>query len=88
MVPELAGFHCGQLFPDPLDREKGGTKKSPGGGFYYQRFPLFSWKLDLMRWNNSWMAWALSELAGCDGFSDSDRGDETVFVRALTRRTK
>jgi len=32
------------------------------GGFYYQKHRLFTWKLDLMRWNNSWMAWALSEL--------------------------
>jgi len=33
MVPELAGFHCGQLFPDPLVHTPGGTKKSSGRGF-------------------------------------------------------
>jgi len=33
MVPELAGFHCGQLFPDPLVHSPGGTKKSSGRGF-------------------------------------------------------
>jgi hypothetical protein len=32
-VPELAGIYCWQLLPDPLDRDKSGTKKSSGGGF-------------------------------------------------------
>lgn len=31
------------------------------GTFYYQRFRWFTWKQDLMRWNNSWMFWALAE---------------------------
>lgn len=30
--------------------------------FYYQKHRHFIWKLNLMRWNNSWMFWALSEL--------------------------
>jgi hypothetical protein len=33
------------------------------GYFYYQKFRFFVWKENLMRWNNSWMAWALAELA-------------------------
>ena len=32
------------------------------GWFYYQKRRLFTWKLELMRWNNSWMAWALADL--------------------------
>ncbi len=32
------------------------------GRFYYQRYPFFTWKVDLMRWNNSWMMRALAEL--------------------------
>ena len=32
------------------------------GYFYYQKFERFTWKLDLMRWGNSWMHWALAEL--------------------------
>lgn len=32
------------------------------GHFYYQRFRHWSWKIDLMRWNNSWMMMALAEL--------------------------
>lgn len=31
------------------------------GRFYYQKRSFFIWKLDLMRWNNSWMMRALSE---------------------------
>jgi hypothetical protein len=37
------------------------------GFFYYQKYPLFTWKLNLMRWNNSWMAWALAELLSRKG---------------------
>lgn len=33
------------------------------GRFYYQRFRFFTWKIDLMRWNNSWMMRALAELS-------------------------
>ena len=36
--------------------------QGPTGGFYYQKRRFFLWKVDLMRWNNSWMAWALAEL--------------------------
>lgn len=36
--------------------------QNDAGGFYYQQKRLFTWKLELMRWGNSWMAWALSEL--------------------------
>ena len=36
--------------------------QSHDGGFYYQKHRLFLWRLELMRWNNSWMAWALSEI--------------------------
>ena len=36
---------------------------SPDGGFFYQKHKYFTMKFDLMRWNNSWMAWALAELA-------------------------
>ncbi|MCB0403610.1 MAG: hypothetical protein KDD51_02420 [Bdellovibrionales bacterium] len=32
----------------------------PDGNFYYQKFPYFTWKLDLMRWSNSWMFWAMN----------------------------
>jgi hypothetical protein len=32
------------------------------GRFYYQKWPFFTWKLDLMRWNNSWMFRAFSDL--------------------------
>jgi rhamnogalacturonyl hydrolase YesR len=32
------------------------------GHFYYQKYRYFTWKIDLMRWNNSWMFWALGEL--------------------------
>lgn len=32
------------------------------GYFYYQKYRSFRWKIDLMRWNNSWMFWALSQL--------------------------
>ncbi|MBN2407209.1 MAG: hypothetical protein JXJ19_05890, partial [Elusimicrobia bacterium] len=32
------------------------------GYFYYRKHRLFTLKYLLMRWNNSWMAWALSEL--------------------------
>lgn len=31
------------------------------GRFYYQKRRLFTWKIDLMRWNNSWMFWALAD---------------------------
>ena len=34
---------------------------APHGGFYYQQYPFFTWRQEFMRWNNSWMAWALSE---------------------------
>lgn len=33
------------------------------GGFFYRKHRFFVWKLPLMRWNNSWMSLALSELA-------------------------
>jgi len=36
--------------------------QSPAGWFYYQKHRLFIKKLNLMRWNTSWMAWALAEL--------------------------
>jgi hypothetical protein len=29
--------------------------------FYYQKRPSFTWKINLMRWNNSWMFLAMSE---------------------------
>ncbi len=44
--------------------------QSPEGGFYYQKHRRFTWKLELMRWNNSWMAWALAELL----YAEKDRG--------------
>ena len=31
------------------------------GYFYYQKRRFFTWKIDLMRWNNSWMFWALAD---------------------------
>jgi hypothetical protein len=40
--------------------------QDPAGFFYYQRFPGFTWKLDLMRWGNSWMMLALSELLAAE----------------------
>lgn len=36
--------------------------RAPHGGFYYQRHRFFTWELELMRWNNSWMSLALAEL--------------------------
>ena len=36
--------------------------QSPTGGFYYRKHAFFTRRESLMRWNNSWMAWALSEL--------------------------
>ena len=35
--------------------------QSPEGGFYYQKWRAFTWKIPLMRWNNSWMMMALSQ---------------------------
>lgn len=32
------------------------------GRFFYQKHRFFTWKVDLMRWNNSWMFWAMSEV--------------------------
>jgi hypothetical protein len=32
------------------------------GHFYYQKYRWFTWKADFMRWSNSWMFHALSEL--------------------------
>lgn len=32
------------------------------GYFYYQKWRFFTWKEELMRWNNSWMLRALAEL--------------------------
>jgi hypothetical protein len=32
------------------------------GRFYYQKWGGFTWKIDLMRWNNSWMFHALARL--------------------------
>jgi hypothetical protein len=32
------------------------------GGFYFQQHRLFTWKIELMRWANSWMAVALAML--------------------------
>ncbi|MCB0417721.1 MAG: hypothetical protein KDD39_08730 [Bdellovibrionales bacterium] len=32
----------------------------PEGNFYYQKHKLFTWKLELMRWSNSWMFWAMN----------------------------
>jgi len=31
------------------------------GHFHYQKYRLFTWKLNLMRWNNSWMFLAMQE---------------------------
>lgn len=36
--------------------------RAPNGGFYYQKHKFFLWRLELMRWNNSWMAMAMAEL--------------------------
>ncbi|MFH1957024.1 MAG: hypothetical protein ABIJ15_00930 [bacterium] len=32
------------------------------GHFYYRKYKFYTLKYDLMRWNNSWMTWALAEL--------------------------
>jgi hypothetical protein len=36
--------------------------RGPDGRFYYRRHRFFTRRECLMRWNNSWMSWALSEL--------------------------
>src|SRR5690606_38342604 len=43
--------------------------QGPRGNFYYQKRRLFTWKIDLMRWSNSWMWWALHEYQKALGLS-------------------
>jgi hypothetical protein len=46
------------------------------GRFYYQQKRFFTWKLDLMRWNNSWMMWAMADYlraAASSGTNTQDR---------------
>ncbi|MBI4405589.1 MAG: hypothetical protein HY537_15615 [Deltaproteobacteria bacterium] len=43
------------------------------GFFYYQKYKRFTWKINLMRWNNSWMMLALSELQAAQAASETAR---------------
>jgi hypothetical protein len=52
---------------------------SPEGGFYYQKHQFYTVKFDLMRWNNSWMAWALAELCAAFASKKKKRSGKMVI---------